>query len=228
MPASRHRRGDARQVLGLVGRGHRDRPLLGRRSRSRSGSPSSAARRSNSAPSAAITSTRCSPTCALSCAGVPAATSRPRSISTTRSASASASSRYWVVSSSVTPVVHERADRRPDDLPAAGVKTRGRLVEHEHVRGVDQAGGEVDAAALAAGQVLDQPVAELLDREPLDQLRRRPRRDSRRPARAAAPSARGSRARSGACRARRTGRSARSARGPAPPRATTSWPATRA
>ena len=61
------------------------------------------AARSKAAPSAAITSTRCSPTCALSCAGVPAATSRPRSIRTTRSASASASSRYWVVSSSVTP-----------------------------------------------------------------------------------------------------------------------------
>ena len=55
------------------------------------------------AESAAMTSTRCSPTWALSCAGVPAATSAPRSIRTTRSASASASSRYWVVSRSVTP-----------------------------------------------------------------------------------------------------------------------------
>ena len=67
-------------------------------------------------------------------------------------------------------VVDERADRRPHDLAAARIEPGGRLVEHEHVRGVDQARGEVDAAALAAGQVLDEPVAELVDREPLDQL----------------------------------------------------------
>ncbi len=35
---------------------------------------------------------------------------------------------------------------------------------------VDQAGREVDAATLAAGEVLDQPVAELADVEALDQL----------------------------------------------------------
>ena len=64
----------------------------------------------------------------------------------------------------------ELADRAPDDLAAARVKAGRRLVEHEQLRTVDQPGGEVDAAALAAGQVLDEAVAELADVEALDQL----------------------------------------------------------
>ena len=64
----------------------------------------------------------------------------------------------------------ELADRRPHDLAAAWVEAGRRLVEHEQLRLVDQARGEIDAAALAAGEVLHEPVAELLDVEALDQL----------------------------------------------------------
>ena len=90
-------------------------------------------------------------------------------------------------------VADQLADGRPDDLAAARVEAGRRLVEHEQLRAVDQAGGEVDAAALSAGEVLDQPVAELADVEALDELLdERVRR--RGGGRAGAPSAAGSRA----------------------------------
>ena len=63
--------------------------------------------------------------------GVPPPTARPWSIRTMWSASASASSRYWVVRNKVTPLPDEFTDRRPDDLAAAGVQARGGLVEDE-------------------------------------------------------------------------------------------------
>jgi hypothetical protein len=55
----------------------------------------------------------------------------------------------------------ELADRRPHDLTAAGIEAGRRLVEHEHIRPVDQPSGEIDPSALAAGEVLDEPVAEV-------------------------------------------------------------------
>ena len=64
------------------------------------------------------------------------------------------------------------ADRRPDDLAAARVKAGGRLVEHQQLRLLDQAGGEVDAAPLAAGELLDQPARELGGIEALESARR--------------------------------------------------------
>src|SRR5450755_2588687 len=57
----------------------------------------------NPAASAVVTSTRCCPIWFFSWAGVPLAVARPWSISTMWSARVSASSRYWVVSSTVMP-----------------------------------------------------------------------------------------------------------------------------
>ena len=56
-----------------------------------------------SAPSASCTRRLEPPTCAFSSADVPSATLRPRSMTAIRSASWSASSRYWVVSRMVQP-----------------------------------------------------------------------------------------------------------------------------
>ena len=109
------------------------------------------------------------------------------------------------------PVGDELADRRPHDLTAARVEAGRRLVEHEQLRRVDQAGGEVDPTALTPRQLLDQPAGELPALEALEQPRRRPRRPRGGRGRAAGPSGSGSREQSGLGRARRTGRSARSA-----------------
>ena len=63
----------------------------------------------------------------------------------------------------------EVADGRPHDLAAAGVEAGGGLVEHEQLGLDDEAGGQVDPAALAAGDVLHQLVAELADVEAVDE-----------------------------------------------------------
>ena len=89
--------------------------------------------------------------CRLSSAGVPSATTRPPSITAMRSASWSASSRYWVVRKTVTPAADEPGDDLPHRLPAARVEAGGRLVEEDHLGLADQARGEVEAAAHAAG-----------------------------------------------------------------------------
>ena len=62
------------------------------------------------------------------------------------------------------------ADGRPNDLPTARIEAGGGLVENQQLRRIDQPGREVDAATLAAGDVLDQLVAELADVETLYQL----------------------------------------------------------
>ena len=69
---------------------------------------------------------------------------------TMRLASWSASSRYWVVSSTSVPPSHEGADGLPQLDAAAGVEAGGGLVEQQQARGADQAGAEVEAAAHAA------------------------------------------------------------------------------
>ena len=103
-------------------------------------------------------------------------------------------------------VGHQLADRRPHHLAAAGIEPGGGLVEDEHVRGVDEAGGQVDAAPLAAGEVLDQAVAEAADVEAVDELVGERAARPAGCARAGGPSGRGSRGRSGSCPARRTAR----------------------
>ena len=87
-----------------------------------------------------------------------------------RSASASASSRYCVVSSSGRAVGDELADDVPHAQPAGRVEAGGRLVEEQHRRARHQAGGEVEAAAHAARVGLDHAVGGVGELEPLEQL----------------------------------------------------------
>jgi hypothetical protein len=63
--------------------------------------------------------------------------------------------------------------------------TSSRLVQDEHLRAIDQPSGQVDAPALAARQLLDQPVPERADVEAIDELfGQRPGRPSVAPAQA--------------------------------------------
>ena len=66
---------------------------------------------------------------AISSAGVPAPTTWPRSMMTTRSASRDASSSSWVVSTTATPAVAQLADHLADDDAPGRVDAGGRLVE---------------------------------------------------------------------------------------------------
>ena len=64
------------------------------------------------------------------------------------------------------------ADDVPHALPAGGVEAGGRLVEEEHRRPRDEAGGQVEAPAHAAGVALDDAVGGVGQLEPLEQLGR--------------------------------------------------------
>ena len=84
-----------------VRRRHHDDPLVDGRARRRA--PVRALSPSGIADSAKVSSMRSPPTCSLSSCGVPGAMTEPWSMTTTSSASRSASSRYWVVSRVVVP-----------------------------------------------------------------------------------------------------------------------------
>ena len=116
--------------------------------------------------------------------GVPRAATRPWSSTTMWSASRSASSRYWVVSTTVVPVVGEFVDDVPQRGAGGRVEPGGRLVEEQHRRRADEAGGEVDAAAGAARQLSDAPAGEVVQGRAVRSARRPARvRRRRRPAR---------------------------------------------
>ena len=76
-----------------------------------------------------------------------------------RSASRSASSRYWVVRKIGHPGSGQVGDDLPHALPAAQVEAGGRLVEEDHRGLADQAGREVEPAAHAAGVGAGPPAA---------------------------------------------------------------------
>ena len=67
------------------------------------------------------------------------------------------------------PVVVERPHLLPDRLAADRVEARGRLVEEEHPRFVDQGGGQVEAALHAAGVGADPAVGGFVEADPLEQ-----------------------------------------------------------
>ena len=135
-----------------------------------------APRPANASASGSVRCTRRSPTRAFSSAGVPAATVRPSESTTIWSARRSASSRYWVVSTSATPSATRPSTaphmswRLAGSRPVVGSsrKTTGRV----H----DQAGGEVEPPAHAAGVGADLAVGGVGDAEALEQLARRARR----------------------------------------------------
>ena len=127
------------------------------RRRSRAARISHRPRRSRSR-SWTTTSIRSPPTCALSSSAVPRAMILPWSTTAIVSASSSASSRYWVVSSSVVPSRTRRADDVPHPEPAARVEAGRRLVEEQQPRPADERAAEVEPAAHAARVRLDHAV----------------------------------------------------------------------
>ena len=143
----------------------------------------------------------------LSSAAVPSATMRPPSMTAMRSASRSASSRYWVVRKTVTPAPTSSRDDLPHRLAAARVEAGGRLVEEEHRGAADEARGEVEAPAHPA-RVRADPAAGRRRRGRSARAARRARRraSARGEARRAGPSSAGSPRRSAARRPPRTGR----------------------
>ncbi len=126
-----------------------------------------------SAPSASCSCSVESPTELFSSSGVPSATLRPRSMTAIRSASWSASSRYWVVSRIVQPLGDEAPDRVPHLAARARIQSGGRLVEEDQRRPRDQARGEVQAAAHAARELRERLRRGLLEPELLEQVARR-------------------------------------------------------
>ena len=107
-------------------------------------------------PSAGIASTVDRPICAFSCSGVPSATIFPWSMIPTRSASASASSRYCVVRKTVTPSSRaSRATSTQSALRLCEVEAGRRLVEEEDRRPVREREREVEPALHAAGVAAD-------------------------------------------------------------------------
>ena len=159
--------------------------------------------------------------------GVPSATIRPLSMIPTRSASWSASSRYWVVRKTVVPSSLSVRDLLPDRLAADRVEAGGRLVEEEHARLVDQRRRRGRAAAACRPS--------RCRRGGRRRRRGRPARAARRPARL--PSAPGSAVQrrlqadqlaAGHQRVERRllQRDADRARAPPAASLTTSWPAT--
>ena len=157
-------------------------------------------------------SSRSPPTCALSSSGVPSAITRPWSITAMRSARRSASSRYWVVRSTVVPSATSASIALPEADAAAGSRPVVGSSRKSTGGRATSAGGEVEAPAHAARVGLHEPVAGVArsNASSSSSARSRERRAGR-GGRAARPS-RGSRSRSGSRRRRRTGRRARSAR----------------
>ena len=95
----------------------------------------------------------------FSSSGVPSATIRPRSRTAIRSASWSASSRYWVVRKIVTPLGGQLADAVPHRAAAARVEPGRGLVEEDHRWGADQGHRQVEPAAHPARVGRDRPAA---------------------------------------------------------------------
>ncbi len=119
----------------------------------------------------ASTSTLGLPISAFSCAGVPSATILPRSMIPIRSASASASSRYWVVRKTVMPSSRARSrDLLPQRRAALGVEAGRRLVEEQDARLVHQRQREVEAPLHPAGVAADAAVGGFGQPDPLEQL----------------------------------------------------------
>ena len=187
--------------------------------RSSATSASAAIARSASSAFSRRTSSRSPPTRSLSSSEVPSAITLPWSITTIRSASRSASSRYWVVSSTVVPAAVRASIVSHIADPAARVEAGGRLVEEQHRRAGHERGGRGPAAG-ACRRSRSSPAA-WRPRSARSARAARPR--GRAPpcgacGRAGRPS-RGSRSRSGSRRRPRTGRRARSSRAARPPRA---------
>ena len=108
-------------------------------------------RRSSASASSRCSSRTSAPMRALSSRGVPLAMTWPWSMTTMWSARLSASSRYWVVSSTRGAVGDELADEAPDVIARLRVEPGRGFVEDQQARPSDEARTEVEPAAHAAG-----------------------------------------------------------------------------
>ena len=136
--------------------------------------------------------------------GSPAASTRPWSRMTTWSATRSASSRSWVVSTTVTPSSRSPATTSRMAWRPVRVDPGRRLVEERHLGPPDEGEGEGEPPLLAAGQLAPGPPLLARQPHPLEQAARVVRRRRRAQPRGASPRRR---ARPG--RRRRTGASRR-------------------
>ena len=114
----------------------------------------------------------------------------------TRSASWSASSRYWVVRKTVVPSSCRRRTSSQSVIARDGVQPGRGLVEEQHLGLVDQRHGEVEAAAHAARVGAHAAVRRLAEPDARRSARRRGRRPRAAGSRAASPGAPSARGRS--------------------------------
>ena len=186
------------------------------------------AARSRSPRSAGTASTVGRPTSALSAAGVPSATILPWSMIPTRSASWSASSRYWVVRKTVMPSSRERLATSSQSAVRLWMSSPVVGSSRKRTRGaVQQRQRQVEPALHAAGVAAHLAVGGVGEADPLDQLVARAWCARPWRGRAARPGAACARARSAAGRAPPPGGRRRSRRGRGRPGSATSKPATR-
>ena len=181
-----------------------------------------------SGPVGRPTSTRSPPSLAFSSDGVPSATTRPASMTVIRSA------RLVGLLEVLRGEQHRRAQGDhvaygvPDVGPPARVEPGRRLVEEQHRRSGDEAGGDVEPAPHAAGVRRHLAVRRVGDVRSPPAARRRAPAPRRSRGRAGGRTSRGSRVRGGSRRARPTARPGRSPSAPARGSVRTSKPATRA
>ena len=105
-----------------------------------------------------VTSNRAPRLASFNCCGVPCAMTRPWSTTTMSWASSSASSRYCVVSSTVTPSPSSSRMASQTRSRDVGSRPSRRLVQEQHGRPGHQGAGQVQPAAHAARVALDHPV----------------------------------------------------------------------
>ena len=101
------------------------------------------------------------PTEALSCAGVPSAITLPRSITAMPVGELVGLLQVLGAEQDRRAAVDERADDVPDLVARARVEAGRRLVQEHQLRRRHDRGGDVEPAAHAAGEVLDQPARRL-------------------------------------------------------------------
>ena len=147
-------------------------PAASRRAGPAARQASAVATGDSGAVAATVTRSQDAPAVALSSAGVPSAVTRPPSMTQTRSASRSASSRYCVVSSSVVPPATRSGDDLPEGEPARRVEAGGGLVEEQHSRLGQQARRQVKAAAHPAGVAAHRPAGRRVQAEGDEQVGR--------------------------------------------------------
>ncbi len=120
--------------------------------------------------SSSVTSSFSPPTRSLSSSEVPSAITSPWSITAIESARRSASSRYWVVSSTVVPDATRSSIVSHSASRLTRVEAGGGLVEEDHRRASHERRRQVEPAPHAARVGLGDPVRGVGEAEPLEQL----------------------------------------------------------